>query len=106
MCSRESRGNLALMRPSVTVVIPTYNCADLLRQALASVVTQTRSDWEAIVVNNASTDNTLVAVAACRDPRIRVIEFRNQGVIAASRNRGITEAQGEWVAFLDSDDLW
>lgn len=92
--------------PRVSVVIPTYNHAELLRQALTSVVAQTMGDWECLVVNNHSTDNTQQVVDSFADLRIRLINFQNQGVIAASRNVGIEQARGDWVAFLDSDDLW
>lgn len=90
----------------VTVVIPTYNHAEFLKRALDSVVAQTYKDWEAIVVNNFSTDNTIVIVESFNDERIRLINFRNNGIIAASRNRGIEAARGKYVAFLDSDDIW
>ena len=92
--------------PAVSIVIPTYNHAQFLQQALASVRAQTFADWEAIVVNNYSEDNTIDVVASFNDPRIRLVNFRNHGVIAASRNEGIRIAAGELIAFLDSDDHW
>lgn len=93
-------------RPLVTVVIPTYNHADFLREALQSVRVQTFSDWEAVVVNNYSEDNTIAVMESFEDPRIRLENFHNNGVIAASRNRGIALARGRYLAFLDSDDTW
>jgi teichuronic acid biosynthesis glycosyltransferase TuaG len=90
----------------VTVVIPTYNHADFLREALQSLQAQSWSNWEAVVVNNYSTDDTEAMIESFGDPRIRLENFRNHGVIAASRNRAIEMARGEFVAFLDSDDLW
>ena len=92
--------------PLVSIVIPTYNHASMLQRALATVVEQTHQNWNAIVVNNFSTDNTLEVVAAFNDPRIQCVNFRNNGVIGASRNEGIALAAGEYVAFLDSDDTW
>jgi glycosyltransferase involved in cell wall biosynthesis len=92
--------------PAVSVVIPTYNHAHFLRQALQSVREQTFPDWEAVVVNNHSEDDTVAVVEAFGDARIRLENFRNNGVIAASRNRGIALARGRYVAFLDSDDRW
>jgi teichuronic acid biosynthesis glycosyltransferase TuaG len=92
--------------PKISVVIPTYNQARFLEAALGSVVAQTETDWEAIVVNNFSEDDTAAVADGFADPRIRRVDFRNNGVIAASRNRGIQLARSEWVAFLDSDDLW
>jgi glycosyltransferase involved in cell wall biosynthesis len=92
--------------PLVSIVIPTYNHAPMLQRALATVIEQTYQNWNAIVVNNFSTDNTLEVVAAFNDPRIQCVNFRNNGVIAASRNEGIVLATGKYVAFLDSDDTW
>ncbi len=97
---------MSLAVPNVSIVIPTYNQADLLKLALESVRAQTEPDWEAIIVNNFSEDHTREVVQAYDDPRFRLIDFRNYGVIGASRNKGIKESRGEWVAFLDSDDLW
>lgn len=95
-----------MANPTVSVVIPTYNHAKFLKAALDSVRAQTFGDWEAIVVNNYSEDNTEEIVASLHDPRIRLVNFRNHGIIAASRNRGIELAKGKYVAFLDSDDTW
>jgi teichuronic acid biosynthesis glycosyltransferase TuaG len=92
--------------PRVSIVIPTYNQAEFLEAALCSVIAQTVTDWEAIVVNNFSSDDTAVITDGFGDERIRRINFRNHGVIAASRNRGVALAQAPWIAFLDSDDLW
>ena len=92
--------------PLVSIVIPTYNHAPMLQRALATVVEQTFQNWNAIVVNNFSTDNTLEVVTAFNDPRIQCVNFRNNGVIGASRNEGISLATGKYVAFLDSDDTW
>ena len=92
--------------PLVSVVIPTYNHAHFLRSSLGSVVNQTFTDWEAIVVNNYSTDDTESVVHSFNDERITLVNFRNHGVIAAGRNEGIRLSRGEFVAFLDSDDEW
>jgi len=92
--------------PIVSVVIPTYNHAQFIGHALASVCAQTFVNWEAIIVNNFSTDNTESIAAALADSRIRLVNFANHGVIAASRNHGMALARGEFVAFLDSDDCW
>lgn len=101
-----SSKNINSKTPLVTVVIPTYNHAALLHEAVASVIAQSFSDWEAVIVNNFSNDDTIETVKAFADPRLRLVNFHNHGVIAASRNMGIKLARGDWVAFLDSDDLW
>lgn len=92
--------------PLVSIVIPTYNHARYLGRALQSVLDQTYKHWEAIVVDNHSTDNTNEIMASFVDPRLTYLKIHNNGVIAASRNAGIRAAKGEWVAFLDSDDWW
>lgn len=97
---------VATVPPRVSVVIPTYNHGCFIGKALASVCAQTFTDWEAIVVNNFSTDDTESVIKAIDDPRIRLVNFANHGVIAASRNHGMKLARGEVVAFLDSDDCW
>lgn len=92
--------------PLVSVVIPTYNHAQFLRNALDSVLGQTFTRWEAIVVNNFSQDDTISVIESYDDPRIRHVNFANQGVIAASRNHGISKTSAPYIAFLDSDDIW
>jgi glycosyltransferase involved in cell wall biosynthesis len=94
------------MPPLFSVVIPTYNQADFLRIALRSVLDQTCQDFEVILVNNFSEDHTLDVIQEVGDSRIRSINFRNNGVIGASRNVGIKASEGRYVAFLDSDDAW
>lgn len=94
------------VKPVVSVVIPTYNHAHFLPNALESLCYQTFTDWEAIVVNNYSEDDTVEVVKSFADPRIRLEHFRNNGIIAASRNLGIKLSQGKYIAFLDSDDSW
>lgn len=93
-------------QPLVSVVIPTYNHAHFLGRALRSVLDQTYSNWEAIVIDNHSRDNTDQVIQSFNDPRISTLKIHNNGIIAASRNAGIRAAKGEWIAFLDSDDLW
>lgn len=92
--------------PVVSVIIPTYNHAHFLGDALRSLCAQTFTDWEALVVNNFSEDDTIAVVESFADSRIRLENFRNNGIIAASRNRGIALSRGDYVAFLDSDDTW
>lgn len=93
-------------QPRVSIVIPTYNRSQMLKEALESIRAQTEACWEVIVVNNHSDDDTLQMIETLSDPRISVINFHNHGVIGASRNRGIQAARGEWIAFLDSDDTY
>lgn len=92
--------------PQVSIVVPTYNHASFLRRALDSVINQTFGDWEAIIVNNFSEDETIEIVESYGDQRLRLINFRNDGVIARSRNLGIEQANADLIAFMDSDDVW
>ena len=92
--------------PLVSVIIPNYNHAQYLGRALQSVLDQTYTHWEAIVIDNHSTDNSDEVTARFIDPRITYLKIHNNGVIAASRNAGILAAKGDWIAFLDSDDYW
>jgi glycosyltransferase involved in cell wall biosynthesis len=92
--------------PTITVIIPTYNHAQFLKEALTSLLAQTYTDWEALVVNNFSDDDTVAVVNAFNDSRIVLENFHNNGNIASSRNRGIELARGKYIAFLDSDDTW
>lgn len=94
------------MTPLVSIVIPTYNRARDLERALTSVRAQSFRDWEALVIDNHSVDDTDEVVSAFGDPRIRLHKIHNHGIIAASRNLGIERACGNFVAFLDSDDWW
>jgi glycosyltransferase involved in cell wall biosynthesis len=89
-----------------SVIMPTYNKAAYLAEAIDSVLCQTYSDWELIIVDNFSTDETSKTVNSYSDERIKFFKFSNAGIIAASRNFAISKSVGDVVAFLDSDDLW
>lgn len=93
------------MNPKVSVVIPTYNRAAKVQKGIESVLTQTFSDLELIVVDDGSADDTGSVIAKAFGDRVRYYYQANQGASAA-RNKGIAEARGEWIAFLDSDDEW
>jgi glycosyltransferase involved in cell wall biosynthesis len=90
----------------VSVVIPTYNRAHLVGRAIRSVLGQTFSDFELIVVDDGSTDNTVEVVRGFQDPRIRLVRLAKNCGGSRARNEGIRVARGEWVAFLDDDDEW
>ena len=92
--------------PPVSVVLPAFNRAASIAGALESVLRQTWRDFELIVVDDASTDGTREAVAAVRDPRLRLLASPANRGAAAARNLGIAAARGDWVAFQDSDDEW
>jgi glycosyltransferase involved in cell wall biosynthesis len=92
--------------PLVSVIIPTLQRATLLRQAIRSVLAQTVQDWELLVVDCGSTDGTEGIVRSWGDARIRLLHCPVRGNIAAPRNVGAGAAGGEYLAFLDADDVW
>ena len=93
-------------QPLVSVILPTYNHAHFLKDAIDSVVKQDYSNWELIIVDNNSTDHTDQIISLFKDGRIKNHKINNHGIIAKSRNKGIQESKGDWIAFLDSDDIW
>jgi len=90
--------------PKVSVIIPTYNCGQYICEAIDSVLAQTYKDIEIIIVDDGSSDNTKNVVLMYKD-KIKYIYQNNKGE-AGARNRGIKEAQGEFIAFIDADDIW
>ena len=94
-------------KPTVSIIIPTYNRAHFLGEAIQSVLDQTYQDFEIIVIDDASTDNTEELVKSFGDERIRYIRLKeNSGASSVPRNTGLRAARGEYIAFLDSDDRW
>ena len=91
---------------NVSVVVPTRNRSTLLAMTLRSVLRQQQVDLEVIVIDEASTDGTAALLAALGDSRVRVIHHDRPRGVSSARNRGAAEARGEWLAFVDDDDLW
>lgn len=94
------------MEPLISVIIPTYNRAKTIIRAIESALKQTYTNMEIIIVDDASGDNTGEIVKGIEDSRIKYIKHETNKGGAAARNTGIDEAKGEYVAFLDSDDVW
>jgi len=91
--------------PRVSIIIPTYNSIQYLPSAVASALNQTFKDFEIIIINDGSTDHTEEWILQQDDPKLRVVSQKNCGKSAA-RNAGILAARGNYLAFLDADDLW
>ncbi len=89
----------------ISIITPVYNGARTIQATITSVLAQTFSDFELIIVDDGSTDNTLEILSQYRDPRIQILSASHGGA-AASRNRGLKQASGDYIAFLDADDLW
>jgi glycosyltransferase involved in cell wall biosynthesis len=96
------------MPPKVSVVIPSYNSSQFIKTALKSIITQSYENWEALVIDDASTDDSMDVVDffSTKDSRIRLITSRKNRGPALSRNKGIYHAYGQYIAFLDADDTW
>jgi len=91
----------------VSIIMPSYNTGRFIKETIESVLKQTYSDWELIIVDDCSTDDTDAVVAPyLADSRILYIKNDVNSGAAISRNRALREAKGKWIAFLDSDDLW
>jgi len=92
----------------VSIIIPSYNSSEFIAQTIESVLVQTYRDWEMIIVDDVSSDHSIEIVEEYvkKDDRIRLIKLEQNSGPAVARNRAITEAQGRYIAFLDSDDLW
>jgi glycosyltransferase involved in cell wall biosynthesis len=90
----------------VSVVMPTYNRGYIVAEALKSVLSQTYQEFEILVIDDGSTDDTAEIVEGLSDSRIRYIRLEKNVGVAAATNKGLREANGEFISFLDSDDLW
>lgn len=92
--------------PKFSIIIPTYNRVDNIRVALQSILNQTFQDYEILVMDDGSTDETASVIAEFKDNRIIYEWQQNSGGPARPRNRGIEQSKGEWICFLDADDWW
>ena len=90
----------------VSIIMPAYNCDRFIREAINSVLAQTYTAWELLIVDDCSTDNTTDIVGQYTDPRIHYLRNEQNMGAALTRNRALREAKGRYIAFLDSDDLW
>lgn len=90
----------------VSIIIPTYNRASSLKRTLISIINQTYTDYEVIIVSNGSTDNTKDIVDQFQDERLKYIFQKGSGSPASPRNTGIKSSKGDYIAFCDDDDLW
>ncbi|MGL4881059.1 MAG: glycosyltransferase family 2 protein [Waterburya sp.] len=91
--------------PKVSIIIPTYNSEDTIEETIASIQQQSFTNWELIIIDDGSQDNTVDIVKNIVEPRLKLFVYENGGV-GMARNRGIAQATGEFITFLDADDLW
>lgn len=90
----------------VSIIMPTYNAGRYIKESIDSVLSQTYTNWELLIVDDCSTDDTESVVRSYKDPRIRYMRNEHNLGAALTRNRAIREAKGKYIAFLDSDDMW
>ena len=90
----------------VSIIMPSWNTGNFIAESIQSVINQTYKNWELIIVDDCSTDNTDEVVSFYKDQRIKYLKNEKNSGAAITRNKALREAQGEWIAFLDSDDLW
>ncbi|MCM1450449.1 MAG: glycosyltransferase [Clostridiales bacterium] len=94
------------MNELVSIITPTWNCGRFIAETIESVLAQSYSNWEMLIVDDCSTDNTREVVEAFNDPRIKYHCLEHNSGAAVARNTALSMARGRWIAFLDSDDLW
>lgn len=94
------------MNELVSIIMPSYNTANYISDSINSVLSQTYNNWELIIVDDCSTDNSIDVVKSFGDPRIILLQNETNSGAALSRNYALREAKGKWIAFLDSDDVW
>lgn len=90
----------------VSIIMPNYNSSKFIKKTIDSVISQTYTNWELIIADDCSTDDSISIINNFNDSRIKLINNEKNGGAAVTRNNAIKEAKGKWIAFLDSDDLW
>ena len=101
-----SENEMVRVKGLVSIIMPSYNTAPYIEETIQTVLNQTYTNWELIIVDDCSTDNTDEVLSRISDSRIRIFKNDRNSGAAVSRNRALREAKGQWIAFLDSDDLW
>ena len=98
--------NINVIDGLVSIIMPSWNTGKFITETIQSVINQTYTDWELLIVDDCSTDNTEEIVVSFKDDRIKYFHNKKNSGAALTRNRAMRKARGEWIAFLDSDDLW
>jgi glycosyltransferase involved in cell wall biosynthesis len=91
--------------PTISVIVPVFNGEKTIQRTIHSILNQSFADFELIVINDGSKDLTLLIIDNIKDPRLKIFSYPNAG-LSASRNRGVHQAAGEYISFIDADDLW
>lgn len=101
-------GNIAVEKELVSIIMPAYNAEKNIKESITSIIKQTYKNWELIVIDDGSTDKTIQSIEemASQEKRIRFYKNEENCGVSSTRNKGISIANGSWIAFLDSDDMW
>ena len=94
------------MKPFFSIILPCWNSEDYIDRCIVSILKQTFRNYEVVIIDNSSTDQTIRKIKNIADDRFKFFNINNEGILARSRNLGIKHSKGEWIAFLDSDDWW
>ncbi len=94
------------MNPFFSIILPTFNQANFLKKSIESVFNQSYKNWELIIIDNYSSDETEKVINFFKDSRVRSYKIRNKNILAKSRNLGIKKSKSDWICFIDSDDTW
>ena len=94
------------MTDKISIIVPVYNAEKFIKETIRSVLSQTKQEWELLLVDDCSTDSSASIIESFDDDRIRLIKMEDNLGAYAARNRGVKEAEGRYIAFLDADDLW
>jgi len=96
------------MTPLISIITPNYNASEFVEETIESIINQTYKNWELIIVDDSSTDNSIVIIENCisGDDRIKLLKLNANSGPAIARNKGIEASKGEYISFLDSDDSW
>ena len=92
--------------PLVSIIMPTYNSSKTVLESINSVLNQTYKNWELLITDDCSSDNTIDLISSVKDERVRYFKLSANGGAGVARNNSIGQATGRYIAFLDSDDLW
>ena len=95
-----------MTKPQISIILPTNQRLKFLKRAINSVMSQSYTNWEIVVINNKNCKNTKNYIKSLNSQKIRIFPIINNGILAKSKNLGIKKSRGEWIAFLDDDDTW
>ena len=106
MTKQNSLHSADFINDLISIIVPVYNAEKFIKETINTVLEQTYQNWELILVNDCSTDNSVKIIKKCKDKRVKLVNNKTNSKAAITRNNGIKEAKGRYICFLDADDLW